>query len=56
MKQVELFNVLGQCSASNIIDNGSSAEISLESLPAGIYLLKVQMDNGTTDVKKIVKH
>lgn len=56
MKQVELFNVLGQCSASKIIDNGSSAEISLESLPAGIYLLKVQMDNGTTEVKKIVKH
>lgn len=56
MKQVELFNALGQCVMSQVVDNDMSTEISLLDLPNGIYLVRVSMCNGETEVKKVTKN
>ena len=56
MKYVELFNALGQCVMSQVADNDASTEISLLDLPDGIYLVRVLMNNGETEVRKVTKN
>ena len=55
LKQVELFNVMGHCVMTLMVDNTANAEISLAGIPSGIYLLRVVTNNGSTSVTKVVK-
>ena len=54
LKEVEVFNALGQRILTKLVD-GSTANIDLESQPAGIYFVNVTDQNGKRCVKKIVK-
>ena len=55
MRQVELVNIMGQRVLVVAVDHAETVELSMASLPSGVYLLRVLMDSGSTVVKKVVK-
>jgi hypothetical protein len=54
IKEVEVFNALGQQILTQLV-NGGTANIDLESQPAGVYFVNVTDQNGKGCVKKVVK-
>ena len=54
VKEVEVYNALGQQILTQLV-NGGTANIDLESQPAGFYFVNVTDQNGKRCVKKVVK-
>jgi hypothetical protein len=52
--QVTIFNVLGQ-PVKNIQVTNASHSISLEDLPNGQYIIRIQKENGTIGVQQFLK-
>lgn len=52
IKTLELFNVLGQKISDFKLDQN---RINFSTIPAGIYVLKMSMENGKVETKKIIK-
>lgn len=50
INEVSVLSVTGQ-----VLKKGNNAEIDISDLSSGVYLLKVQFDNGATATKKIIK-
>ena len=55
IQHVELFNTMGQCVLTQMVDNAANTEISLAGMPSGIYLLRVVTNNGSVSLTKVVK-
>ena len=53
LKQVEIYDVMGRKVLSEVL-NGQSQGFSIEKLPAGIYHVRVQTDNGYCSNLKLV--
>jgi hypothetical protein len=54
VREVEVYNALGQQILTQLV-NGGTANIDLESQPAGVYFVNVTDQNGKRCVKKVVK-
>ena len=51
VKQLQLISFEGKV----VRKYNASSQLNIGDLPAGIYILKVQFENGKTEVKKVVK-
>jgi hypothetical protein len=54
-EKVELWNVTGQLLISEIVNN-KTHPLQLQNLADGIYFIKVIYENGSSMVKKVIKH
>jgi len=52
---IDVFDVTGKKIRSQFNINGSQALINFESLPAGIYVIRIQYQNGSVDFQKVYK-
>ena len=55
LRQVEIFNVMGQQMLVQALNNEDNSELYLGDFPDGIYMLRIACDDGTISVRKVVK-
>jgi len=52
---IEVYDVTGKKIRSQFNINNSLAQINMETLPAGLYVIRIQYQNGTVDLHKVYK-
>ena len=55
LRQVDIFNVMGQQMLVQALNNEDSSELYLGDFPDGIYMLRIACDDGTISLRKVVK-
>lgn len=56
VKQIHLFNTVGQCLKTDFFTMQAQYEMDLSGFTNGIYILKIQTENGKQQIIKVVKH
>lgn len=55
LQQVEIYNVMGQQMLIQALNNENNAELLLGDLPSGIYMLRIAANDGSINIRRIVK-
>lgn len=57
IKQISVYDLIGKevITSSNVADNTSSTKLDVSALTSGIYILKLEGENGESFTKKIIK-